>query len=191
MRCIDPWIFFFSDKVAAQNLWKGNGRSRKSKKNKYSFKHYGRLWKQYEVKQKQDARIFRQIWKKAFTSSMRLKKCYAVFAVNFLPSHNVIEKTCKWALNILLITSYLLLVVLKDLWADLLAYNLCSNVVLLCQTQSHLLQNEFHLFTSFHWAICLNLFKQKPSTFRVEPAYFFKKDPISKSVCQTSPHRPY
>ena len=103
---------------------------------------------------------------------MRLKKCFAAFAVNFLPSHNVIEKTCKWALNILLITSYLFLVVLKDLWADLLAYNLCSNVVLLCQTQSHLLQNEFHLFTSFHWAICLNLFKQKPFTFRAEPAYF-------------------
>ena len=103
---------------------------------------------------------------------MRLKKCFAVFAVNFLPSHNVIKKKCKWALNILLIPSYLLLVVLKDLWADLLAYNLCSNVVLLCQTQSHLLQNEFHLFTSFHWAICLNLFKQKLSTFRAEPAYF-------------------
>lgn len=103
---------------------------------------------------------------------MRLKKCFAAFAVNFLPSHNVIKKKCKWALNILLIPSYLLLVVLKDLWADLLAYNLCSNVVLLCQTQSHLLQNEFHLFTSFHWAICLNLFKQKPSTFRAEPAYF-------------------
>ena len=103
---------------------------------------------------------------------MRLKKCFAVFAVNFVPSHNVIEKTCKWALNILLITSYLFLVVLKDLWADLLAYNLCSNVVLLCQTQSHLLQNEFHFFTSFHWAICLNLFKQKLSTSRPEPAYF-------------------
>lgn len=51
----------------------------------------------------------------------------------------------------------LLLIVFKKLWTDLLADDLCSNVILLSQTQPHLFQDEFHFFTSLHWTICFNL----------------------------------
>ena len=34
---------FFPKKVAAQKFWRGKGRPRKTTKNKYNFKHYGRL----------------------------------------------------------------------------------------------------------------------------------------------------
>ena len=42
IRCRNPWIVvLLQKKVTTQKLWRGNGRLRKTTKNKYSLQHYG------------------------------------------------------------------------------------------------------------------------------------------------------
>lgn len=45
----------------------------------------------------------------------------------------------------------------EEFCADLFADDLSTNVVLLCQAESHLLQDELHLLIALHGTKCLHL----------------------------------